>query len=1232
VRYRDTTRYDGPVLLVLLGLFLVLLFAAGTTPVAAATASCSASPTTVTVNDTVTLDGSANNASYVQFDVEGDGTYDRIDETDFVIDTSYAEAGSYEPVLRAEDSNGQATASCGTVTVTDEDPTADFSYTPNSPDPGESVNFDSSPSTDDGQITGTTWRIDGEVVAERPQFEHTFSTEGTYTVSLTVRDEDGNQDEVSKDVTVAANEPPSASFTFTSQDPASGQQVEFDATGSNDPDGTIEEYRWDFDGDGTIDEATIDPTTTHTYSSSGDFVAVLTVEDGTGATGTTSRDISVTQSVDPVARCTAQPSDPLPGETVTLDASSSTSADTYRWDLDGDGTFDTDTYATPTFDTTYDDPGANSPVVRVHNTTTDETDTAPCGDLTTGEAENQPPTARFSPSPVESAVGENVSFDASASADPDGSIVRYGWDFDGDGVVDRNTTRATTEYPYGRAGSWVPTLVVTDDDGATDRTSRDVVVSQASDPTCYVEPTRVAPGEEVVVGASAGDGTTYVEFDVTGDGEFGHDDETDFEEPVSYDEPGTYDVSARIHREGAEPTTVDCGTVTVEGENLPPRADVDHDPISVGPNTQVTFNASNSWDLDGSVVEYRWDFGADGSVERTTSGPTVTNQYAQTGNYTVRVIVVDDDGATDSDEDRIPVRSSPLFGFPIPILPDPIWLVPGLAGGCAGGYAACRRRGGGSVFDLLGALPSSGSDDTEGVTAYATGTVETPTDGDTVTVTGLGFEPDALVFTATNTVSAADGPTRTDGWSYGKATRNGDGSLVQNVVSVADDARSADSAVSAARSGQVVDLLVHDDDRAGALAGSVTATTDDGFELVFDGSALPADHVDERYAVSFQAFETVDDADVNVGYFTTPTEPVVQQVDLGTDADYVQLTAVDPLGEMDAAAVTDGRVGVSHGAASREASTSQHAISGTVASAATGAPTYGAFDDRAIHLLHGDGDGDDGVAGRTTARVTGLGEQLELTYDAVDAPPAGAVESEDSAETGPAGDGDEQEPAAPPRLVTFVAVDTGDGPSPTVDHFEIPRAEESPRHVDVGFEPAMVECTASVAESPGRERTVVGSPLSFGWSHGTAMIDRAGTVDTHTLHSSLTAATVSASAPVETPVTRQSSDPTTPSATTSTGDDGRARSDGGVPGTDGAAESDQSTDTPDRPAGVAIAFGLSPHGQVLGRDEVRLTAVDATGFTVESDWVGPPQSRRDARRPVVFYTAWPRRDGGVGGQ
>ncbi|WP_165975746.1 beta-propeller fold lactonase family protein [Actinomadura rubrisoli] len=76
---------------------------------------------------------------------------------------------------------------------------------------------------------------------------------------------------------------------------------------------------------------------------------------------------------------------------------------------------------------------------------------------------DQGPRAAFTAVPSASAV----KFDASASADLDGKVVRYGWDF-GDGTV-RPDGGPTPSHRYGRPGTFTVTLTVTDDEGCSTR-------------------------------------------------------------------------------------------------------------------------------------------------------------------------------------------------------------------------------------------------------------------------------------------------------------------------------------------------------------------------------------------------------------------------------------------------------------------------------------------------------------------------------------------------------------------------------------------------------------------------------------------------------------------------------------------------------------------------------------------------------------------------------------------
>jgi len=85
---------------------------------------------------------------------------------------------------------------------------------------------------------------------------------------------------------------------------------------------------------------------------------------------------------------------------------------------------------------------------------------------------NQPPQASFTLSPPAGEAPLMVSFDASASSDPDGEIVSYSWDF-GDG--DRGEgVQVTHEYQV--PGTFRVVLTVVDDRGAEDTAEGEVQV------------------------------------------------------------------------------------------------------------------------------------------------------------------------------------------------------------------------------------------------------------------------------------------------------------------------------------------------------------------------------------------------------------------------------------------------------------------------------------------------------------------------------------------------------------------------------------------------------------------------------------------------------------------------------------------------------------------------------------------------------------------------------------
>ncbi len=90
-----------------------------------------------------------------------------------------------------------------------------------------------------------------------------------------------------------------------------------------------------------------------------------------------------------------------------------------------------------------------------------------------------------------------------------------------------------------------------------------------------------------------------------------------------------------------------------------PAATYTYSPIDPFVGETVTFDASGSYDPDGIIVSYTWDFGDETPTE-TTDQSTTTHAYIAGGTYTVTLNVTDDDGLTDTATDIVKVSRTTM--------------------------------------------------------------------------------------------------------------------------------------------------------------------------------------------------------------------------------------------------------------------------------------------------------------------------------------------------------------------------------------------------------------------------------------------------------------------------------------------------------------------------------------------------------------------------------------------
>jgi len=251
-----------------------------------------------------------------------------------------------------------------------------------------------------------------------------------------------------------------------------------------------------------------------------------------------------------------------------------------------------------------------------------------------------------------------------------------------------------------------------------------------------VEPRDPLVGETVTLDASDSEDPENAirsyEWDVGDDGTVDATGET---ATVEFTEAGTRAVVLTVTDDGGATDSLRT-SVSVREPNETPSPAVAVSPSTPRVGRQVTLDASDSADPDGSIAAYEWDLNGDGS--RDATGRRVTHVFDTAGTHDVQLTVTDGDGASASVTTAISVAEPTPTPTRSRVVSD--------GAGTTGPTEAARESTGGATTGSDPDIATSQTASGGGSSATATRSTAAKSVGGTVTALVVGLlSTEALV-------------------------------------------------------------------------------------------------------------------------------------------------------------------------------------------------------------------------------------------------------------------------------------------------------------------------------------------------------------------------------------------------------------------------------------------------------------------------------------------------------
>jgi PKD repeat protein len=520
----------------------------------------------------------------------------------------------------------------------------------------------------------------------------------------------------------SALKPPWPSFTATPSSILIGQSVSFDGTASKSPNGSITDYKWDFDNSGKFATDTgSSPTTTHTFNQPGTYRVLLKVTDSKGQVETTERTVNVENTA--TAQLSAAMNPVGVGQSDTLSGAASSALGgtitDYKWDLDGNGTYETDTGSTPTVKKTFTSAGTATIGLQVtdsHGATA--TTTLPLrviaqsvsryADSVTAvpsllhyyrlDEPSGPTIADSAGTSNGTLIGANLGVEGAVNGDSDTAA-----NFPGDGDPFEGQPGSFGEVPMDLSGQHVITVefwLKWDAYGNNDSLAMELTPNYNENSGGFiVDPDAPEFGGTFGVGLGTGENRNSVFFARPSAKVWHHyafvlnteapaaSEVTPYVDgqPISFQKEssgtgagafassklylmsragtslfGTGSLDELAIYGGALSESTISEQVNSNGSEPRPVASIASSPSLPHAGDTVTLDGSGSHYANGSITKYEWDLNGDGTYETSTgTTPKTSTSFAKAGTYTLGLRVTDNDGATGTTTRQISVGSFP---------------------------------------------------------------------------------------------------------------------------------------------------------------------------------------------------------------------------------------------------------------------------------------------------------------------------------------------------------------------------------------------------------------------------------------------------------------------------------------------------------------------------------------------------------------------------------------------